>query len=156
MTWAGTGVLWTVAGEMPRSMGIIGEATAAEPRGIDPDRRLRAHFIVERLSGLGLGHRGRGARARLSQALRIGDGAQRSHPSGHAENRGQRHLSHCHVHRLPAAGAGHGTLAGAGERVLFRPFSAPLPPPWRWLNIRPTAKRGRRFSATSPGRITFL
>src|SRR5437588_6969626 len=29
MTWAGTGVLWTVAGGMPRSMGIIGEATAA-------------------------------------------------------------------------------------------------------------------------------
>jgi 3',5'-cyclic AMP phosphodiesterase CpdA len=30
MTWAGTGVLWTVAGGMPRSIGIIGEATAAE------------------------------------------------------------------------------------------------------------------------------
>jgi hypothetical protein len=31
MTWAGTGVLWTIAGGTPRSMGIIGEATAAEP-----------------------------------------------------------------------------------------------------------------------------
>src|SRR5262252_3804920 len=29
MTWAGTGVLWTVAGGMPRSLGIIGEAAAA-------------------------------------------------------------------------------------------------------------------------------
>src|SRR5437773_162965 len=28
MTWAGTGVLWTVAGGVPRSLGIIGEATA--------------------------------------------------------------------------------------------------------------------------------
>src|SRR6266849_11183752 len=34
MTWAGTVVLWTVAGGMPRSMGLIGEATAAEPSGL--------------------------------------------------------------------------------------------------------------------------
>ena len=34
MTWAGTGVLWTVAGGVPSSMGIIGEARAAEPSGL--------------------------------------------------------------------------------------------------------------------------
>jgi len=34
MTWAGTGVLWTIAGGIPRSMGIIGEAAAAEPGGL--------------------------------------------------------------------------------------------------------------------------
>src|SRR6516164_8631150 len=34
MTWAGTGVLWTIAGGMPRSMGIIGEAAAAEASGL--------------------------------------------------------------------------------------------------------------------------
>ena len=34
MTWAGTGMLWTVAGGMPRSVGIIGEAIAAEPSGL--------------------------------------------------------------------------------------------------------------------------
>jgi len=34
MTWAGTGVLWTVAGGIPRSMGIVGEARAAEPNGL--------------------------------------------------------------------------------------------------------------------------
>ncbi len=33
MTWAGTGVLWTVAAGIPRSIGIIGEATAAEASG---------------------------------------------------------------------------------------------------------------------------
>ena len=33
MTWAGTGVLWTIAGGVPRSMGLVGEATAAEPAG---------------------------------------------------------------------------------------------------------------------------
>jgi Icc-related predicted phosphoesterase len=31
MTWAGTGVLWTVAGGIPRSLGIIDEAHAAQP-----------------------------------------------------------------------------------------------------------------------------
>jgi 3',5'-cyclic AMP phosphodiesterase CpdA len=34
MTWAGTGVLWTITGGMPRSMGIVGEATAAESSGL--------------------------------------------------------------------------------------------------------------------------
>src|SRR3974390_1512577 len=31
MTWAGTGVLWTVSGGIPRSLGIIDGALAAEP-----------------------------------------------------------------------------------------------------------------------------
>src|SRR5262252_11188869 len=34
MTWAGTGVLWTIAGGVPRSVGIMGEAIAAEPAGL--------------------------------------------------------------------------------------------------------------------------
>jgi 3',5'-cyclic AMP phosphodiesterase CpdA len=34
MTWAGTGVLWTIAGGVPRSLGIVGEAAAAEPAGL--------------------------------------------------------------------------------------------------------------------------
>src|SRR6516225_9550557 len=29
MTWAGTGVLWTVAGGVPHSLGLVGEAQAA-------------------------------------------------------------------------------------------------------------------------------
>ena len=33
MTWAGTGVLWTVAGGVPASLGMIDEALAAEPKG---------------------------------------------------------------------------------------------------------------------------
>jgi 3',5'-cyclic AMP phosphodiesterase CpdA len=33
MLWAGTGVLWTVSGGVPHSMGLIGEAAAAEPGG---------------------------------------------------------------------------------------------------------------------------
>jgi 3',5'-cyclic AMP phosphodiesterase CpdA len=33
MTWAGTGVLWTSAGGVPRSLGLIDGAMAAEPKG---------------------------------------------------------------------------------------------------------------------------
>jgi hypothetical protein len=34
MTWAGTGVLWTVSGGVPRSLGLVGSARAAEPAGL--------------------------------------------------------------------------------------------------------------------------
>jgi 3',5'-cyclic AMP phosphodiesterase CpdA len=34
MTWAGTGVLWTISGGVPRSLGIIDGALAAEPSKI--------------------------------------------------------------------------------------------------------------------------
>jgi 3',5'-cyclic AMP phosphodiesterase CpdA len=34
MTWVGSGVLWTVAGGVPRSLGIIDEAMAQETRGL--------------------------------------------------------------------------------------------------------------------------
>src|ERR1700733_15822569 len=34
MTWVGTGVLWTISGGVPRSLGIIGEAQAQEARGL--------------------------------------------------------------------------------------------------------------------------
>src|SRR5436190_5925597 len=34
MTWCGAGVLWTVAGGVPHSLGIMGEAQAAETRGL--------------------------------------------------------------------------------------------------------------------------
>jgi 3',5'-cyclic AMP phosphodiesterase CpdA len=33
MVWAGTGVLWTVTGGVPHSVGLIGDALAAEPTG---------------------------------------------------------------------------------------------------------------------------
>jgi len=33
MTWAGTGVLWAINGGVPHSVGLIGEALAAEPTG---------------------------------------------------------------------------------------------------------------------------
>jgi 3',5'-cyclic AMP phosphodiesterase CpdA len=33
MTWAGTGVLWTVTGGVPRSLGLVGQAAAADAPG---------------------------------------------------------------------------------------------------------------------------
>ena len=50
-----------------------------------------------------------------SQALRLGDGAQRPHPPGDAEGRGQRHLPHRALDRVPAAGAGHCAFARTDE-----------------------------------------
>src|SRR3984957_13938108 len=34
MTWVGTGVLWTIAGGVPHSLGIMGEAQAQEVKGL--------------------------------------------------------------------------------------------------------------------------
>jgi 3',5'-cyclic AMP phosphodiesterase CpdA len=34
MTWAGTGLLWTVSGGVPRSLGLVDQAMAEEPRGL--------------------------------------------------------------------------------------------------------------------------
>jgi 3',5'-cyclic AMP phosphodiesterase CpdA len=34
MTWAGTGLLWTVSGGVPRSLGLVGQAMAEEPQGL--------------------------------------------------------------------------------------------------------------------------
>src|SRR5579862_2008842 len=34
MTWVGTGVLWTISGGVPHSLGIMGEAAAAEAKGL--------------------------------------------------------------------------------------------------------------------------
>src|SRR5471030_2450140 len=34
MTWAGTGVLWTITGGVPHSLGLVDEAVAAEAKGL--------------------------------------------------------------------------------------------------------------------------
>src|SRR5512135_537183 len=34
MTWAGTGVLWTISGGVPHSLGLVDSAQAAEPKGL--------------------------------------------------------------------------------------------------------------------------
>ena len=74
------------------------------------------HFVglnnVSDLKAGGMGDRRCGACPQLPQALRVGDGAERSHPSGAAEGGGHHQLPHRPVHCLPAAGAWHCTGAG--------------------------------------------
>jgi 3',5'-cyclic AMP phosphodiesterase CpdA len=47
MTWAGTGVLWTVAGGVPRSLGLVGEANAqgAGAQGANPQGASALTFL---------------------------------------------------------------------------------------------------------------
>ena len=59
-----------------------------------------------------------------AEAVRLGDGAQRPHPPDHAEGRGQRHLPHRPLDRLPAAGARHSAVARADEGAGRRPCAA--------------------------------
>jgi Calcineurin-like phosphoesterase len=77
-----------------------------------PNRGVRAYPAVDRLSRMGLGHRGRRPRPRYAQAFRLGHRAQRPHPPSHAKGRGQRRLPYRALDRLPAAGARHRALTG--------------------------------------------
>ena len=85
------------------------------PLGFTADRRLRAHSALDGLSRVGMGHGRRCAGAWLPQALRLGDRAQRAHPPGHAEGRGQRHFPYRALDSVPAAGAWHGAVARPNE-----------------------------------------
>ena len=82
-----------------------------------PDRGLRAYPIVVYLSELGLGNGRCSGRARLPQAVRIGNRSQRPHPPAHAESRRQRHLSHGAFDGIPAAGAGHCPVTWSNART---------------------------------------
>src|SRR6202045_2151130 len=79
------------------------------------DRADGALAIVDDLRAMGLGHRGRRPRARLFEAVRLGDRAQRPHPSDHPEGRGQRHLPYRGIDGIPAAGAGRRSRTGTDE-----------------------------------------
>jgi hypothetical protein len=46
MTWCGTGVLWTISSGVPHTLGIMGEAQAAETRVRD------SHHVLD-VSGIG-------------------------------------------------------------------------------------------------------
>ena len=76
---------------------------------------LFAHSALDRLSGMGLGHRGWRPRARTRQGFRLGHRAERAHPPGDAEGRGQRHFPHRALDCVPAARAGDRALARTDE-----------------------------------------
>ena len=85
------------------------------------DRRLRPHPALDGLPEWGWGTEDGAQALGLPQAVRLGHGAERPHPPGDAEGRGQRDLPHRPLDRLPAARARHGALAradeGAGRRA---------------------------------------
>ncbi len=64
---------------------------------------------------VGLGYGRQRASAGVPEEIRLGDGTERTHPSGHAEGRGQRYVSHRLLDRISATAAGQGGFAGADE-----------------------------------------
>src|SRR5574338_50403 len=82
---------------------------------VDVDRGVRAHPLVDGLCRLGLGH-GRLSRGpEAPRAVRLGYDPQRTHPPDYAESGRPHCLSHGPFDRLPAARAGHGTVAGPAQ-----------------------------------------
>src|SRR6266568_785270 len=79
------------------------------------DSAVCARAALDRLSGVGLGHRRFRAGAGSAEAFWIGDGSERTHPSDHAESGGQHRVSHRDVDRVSAAGARYGVRAWADE-----------------------------------------
>src|SRR4029077_17972253 len=67
------------------------------------------------VSGVGLGNGRQRAGARLPEEVRIGDGAQWTHPPDEAERRRTRDLPYRGVHRIPSATAGQGRFARPDE-----------------------------------------
>ena len=110
-----------------------------------------------RSTRVGLGHRGRSAGARLSQAVRLGDRAQRPHPPDHAEGGGQRDVPHRAVHRLPAARPRRGTRRRVRSRCRWRSCAAcwacgrcatrPAATAWRWSTPRSREAASRSAAA---------
>ena len=103
----------------------------------------------------GWGTRRRRPGAVLSQALRLGDRAQRPHPSGDAEGRGQRHVPHRALDRLSAAGAGHRSLARAAEGPR-RPAAHHARHRQRHVQAERAAARDHRHAAARLRRIRHV
>ena len=64
MTWAGTGVLWTVAGGVPHSLGLIDQAMAQQRQGLHlPADQRQPYGLRQAGQSQRQGHAGRGDRA---------------------------------------------------------------------------------------------
>src|SRR5208282_6814407 len=75
----------------------------------------RAHAAVEYLSGMGMGNGRQCTGAFLSEAFRLGDGAERTHSSNHAEGGRKRNFPHRVFDRFSAAASGSRLVPGANE-----------------------------------------
>ncbi len=143
-------------------MGSLGDGTTRMDRGrsqkqirLDADRGVCAHPALDRLSAMGLGHRGQRARARLPEALRLGDRAQRPHPPGDAEGRRQRHLPHRALDRVPAAGARRRNVSRPDESA-GRQIAQHARHRQRDLQARRQATRHHRHPAEELSAMTFV
>src|ERR1035438_5647111 len=76
---------------------------------------VRTYSAVGRVSGVGLGHRGQCAGARVHEALRLSHRAEWAYSPNHAEGGRQYHVPYGDFDRLPATQAGRGAIAGADE-----------------------------------------
>ena len=85
--------------------------------GEHTDRRARSSSAVDDLRTMGLGHRRCRPRPRLSEALRLGDRAERPHPSNHAKGRRQRHLPHRGSTAFPQPAPGTAPAPGPMKQV---------------------------------------
>jgi hypothetical protein len=79
-------------------------------------RAVRTRAAVDRVPGVGLGNRRLRAGARVGQAIRIRDSAERTHSPDHAESRRQCLVSHRDVDGVSAAIARFRAVAGTNDR----------------------------------------
>ena len=79
------------------------------------DRGVRTHSALVGLSGLGLGHARQRAGAGLSEEVRFGDGAERSHPPDHAEGRRKRDISYRDVDGVSPTATGQSGFSRTDE-----------------------------------------
>ena len=79
------------------------------------DRRLRAHSAVVGLSAVGLGNRRQRAGAFLPEAIRLGDGFERTHSPNHAEGGRKHHVPHGVLDGVSATAARHGRFTRSDE-----------------------------------------
>ena len=105
---------WRTRNARPRSTGMAGTRREAS-EGEHTDRCLRAHSAVDSVSGLGMGHGRQRAGARIFEEVRFGFRVERTHPSGDAESRRQRDVSHRGFDGVPTTCAGTGAFAGTDE-----------------------------------------
>ena len=110
-----------------------------------------AHIpTVDRLSRMGLGHHRQRPGPVIPEAVRLGDGAQRAHPSGHAEGGRQCRLPHRALHRVSPARPRLRSLAGADEGGRRRPWQISRRRDRRFRSRRRTAGDHRQAA----GRLT--
>ena len=109
MTWAGTGVLWTITGGVPASLGIIDEAVAAPAKGFTFLQISDSHMGFDKPANPDVnGHAGGSDRTDQGAAGEAGihDPHRRYHASVEADGirrRGSDHLQHAglNVHYVP-------------------------------------------------------